>query len=107
MSGEMWGGIAAFLVLSGDLFAIWRSLSKEIREIRDNHLKHTDEKIIAIGARLDQTDQRIARVYERLKGAKSELRADIQASEARLKTDIQASEGRLLTAIESLRRSSA
>ncbi len=51
----MWGGIAGFAVLSGGLIAIWRALSKEIREIRDNHLKHTDEKITGITTRLDQT----------------------------------------------------
>lgn len=104
MSGELWGGVAGFVVLSGGLFAIWRALSKEIREIRDNHLKHTDDKINGLDARLDQTDRRIARVDERLKEAKSELRADIQASEKRVKDDIRASEGRLHTAIESLRR---
>ena len=55
----MWGGIAGFAVLSGGLIAIWRALSKEIREIRDNQLKHTDEKVTGITTRLDQTDQRI------------------------------------------------
>lgn len=105
MSGEVWGGIAGFVALSGGLVAIWRALAKEIREIRDNHLRHTDEKINAIGTRLDQTDQRIARVDERLKGAKSELWAAIRASEGRVKADIRASEGRLHAAIEGIRRS--
>lgn len=105
MSGEVWGGIAGFVALSGGLVAIWRALAKEIGEIRDNHLKHTDGKINGIGARLDQTDQRVARVDERLKEAKSELWAAIRASEGRVKADIRASESRLHAAIEGIRRS--
>lgn len=106
MSGEMWGGIAGFAVLSGGLIAIWRALSREIREIRDNHLKHTDEKITGITTRLDQTDQRIGRLDERLKEAKQELRADILEARTALSAHIRASEGRIHAAIENLRRES-
>ena len=104
MSGEMWGGIAGFVALSGGLIAIWRALSMEIREIRDNHLRHTDEKITALATRMDQTDQRIGRLDQRLKEAKRELRADIRNAKTELTAHIQASEGRLQAAIESLRR---
>ena len=106
MSGEMWGGMAGFVVLSGGPIAIWRALSKEIREIRDNHLKHTDEKITAKTTRLDRTDQRIGRLDERLKEAKQELRADIREAKTELSAHIRASEGRLHAAIENLRRES-
>ncbi|MDE2795453.1 MAG: hypothetical protein OXL34_11595 [Gemmatimonadota bacterium] len=104
MSGEMWGGIAGFLVLSGGLIAIWRALSCELREIRDNHLRHTDEKITGIATRLDQTDKRIGRLDERLKEARQERRADIRDAKTELSAHIQASEGRLHAAIENLRR---
>lgn len=103
VSGELWGGIIAFVILSGGLFAIWKDVSRRVDDLASNHLKHTDD--------------RITRVDERLKEAKSELRADIHASEGRLKADIQASErtlkadiqaseGRLHAAIENLRRTS-
>ena len=104
MSGEMWGGVAGFVVLSGGLIAIWRALAREIRDIRDNHLKHTDEKIAALSARLDHTDQRIGRLDERLKETRHELKADIRDAKTELSAQIQASEGRLHAAIENLRR---
>lgn len=107
MTGEMWGGIAGFVVLSGGLIAIWRALSREIREIRDNHLRHTDEKITGITTRLDQTDKRIGRLDQRLKEAKQELRADIRDAKTELSAHIAASEGRLHAAIENLRPQSA
>ena len=73
--GEVWGGIVAFLVLSGGLFAAWRALSKQIEDFRDKDLKELGSRTERVETRLGE---RITRVETRLTDALREFMRDVK-----------------------------
>ena len=56
MTGELWGGVAAFLVLSGGLFVIWKDFTRRIDNLGSNHLKHTNDRIDRVDERLKEAN---------------------------------------------------
>ena len=61
-----WGGVAAFVVLSGGLFLIWRDLGKRTDQLGtslDGKIKNADERL---GGRIERLGGRMERVESRL-----------------------------------------
>lgn len=87
--GEVWGGIAAFLVLSGGLFAAWRALSKQIEDFRDKDLKELGKRTERVETRLGE---RITRVETRLTDALREFMRDVKTALVRAPSPVDRSE---------------
>ena len=89
MTGEIWGGIVAFLALSGGLFAVWRALSKQIEDFRDKDLKDLGDRTERVEARLGE---RITRVETRLTDALREFMREVKTALVRTPSVVDQSE---------------
>ncbi len=82
MTGEVWGGIVAFLTLSGSVFAVWRALSKQI----EDNLGRLEGRVERVEARLTERmtrfESRLAETLRELKNAPP--RSDAPSAEAQV-----------------------